>query len=416
MISKETLPSHWDFLPIRSIFYESDKRNGNDNYELLSVTQNQGIIKQSVDSKKDTSNEDKSKYKVVLKSSIAYNKMRMWQGAVGINELEDGIVSPAYVVINPINKEINTKYYFYLFKSTYMISQFGKYSYGLVDDMNSLRYEHFRNIYIPIPPIKEQDKIVQKIDSNIQNINIFIKNKIDFIKLLKEQQEAIINKAVTKGINKNTKFVSSNNQFLPDIPQHWNIRKIATIGKFSKGGGIAKDNLVSEGLPAIVYGNIYTKYNIKTFYFTNYIPKKISTKSIIINNGDLLFTGSGETKEEIGKCIVYLGKEQAYAGGDIIILKQNTENSLYLSYALNSKMAVMQKILMAKGEIIVHIYSSNLREILIPLPPLNEQNMIVDYLETELSKIDTIIEKTQKEIELIQEYKTSFISEVVIGK
>lgn len=112
MISQDYLPSHWDYLPIRSIFTESDTRCGDNQYDLLSVTQDRGIIKQAdVDIKKDISNDDKSKYKVVLKNSIAYNKMRMWQGAVGINEINDGIVSPAYVVVNP-TKEMNTKFYF----------------------------------------------------------------------------------------------------------------------------------------------------------------------------------------------------------------------------------------------------------------------------------------------------------------
>ncbi|MCT7570854.1 restriction endonuclease subunit S [Aliarcobacter butzleri] len=416
MIIQENLPNNWEYLPIRSIFTESDTRCGDNQYDLLSVTQDRGIIKQSdVDIKKDISNDDKSKYKVVLKDSIAYNKMRMWQGAVGINEIDDGIVSPAYVVINP-TKEMNTKFYYYLFKTPYMISQFGKYSYGLVDDMNSLRYDDFKKIYIPIPPIEEQNKIVDLIDKKSTHIESFIQNKTRFIELLKEQKEAIINEAVTKGIDNSVAFKDSKLDFFGEVPKHWSIRRLSTIGKFSKGGGISRDDLKEDGLPAILYGDIYTKYNIKTEKIFHKISDETAEKSIPISTNNLLFTGSGETKEDIGKCIVYVGNETVYVGGDVIIFKQSSESSLYLSYVFNSKGVIAQKMLSAKGEIIVHTYASSLREILFPLPPLEEQLQIAEYIENEFNQIDKLIEKTTKEIELIKEYKISLINEAVSGK
>jgi type I restriction enzyme S subunit len=415
-MTTKNLPSHWNFLPIRAIFTESDDTCGDGSYELLSVTQDRGIIKQSdVDIKKDISNDDKSKYKVVLKNSIAYNKMRMWQGAVGINEMEDGIVSPAYVVINPL-KEMNTRFYFYLFKTPYMISLFGKYSYGLVDDMNTLRYDDFQKIYIPIPSLEEQNKIVAYIDKKSIQIENFIAKKTRFIALLREQKEAVINEAITKGIDKTIEFKDSGIKFFGTIPTHWTLRRLSTIGKFSKGNGISRDNLTNDGLPVILYGDIYTKYNIKTTSISHKIPHNIAKNSVSIVNGDLLFTGSGETKEDIGKCIVYMGNETVYVGGDIIIFKQNTENNLYLSYILNSKGIIAQKMLSSKGEIIVHTYASNLREIAIPLPPLQEQQKILKHIETKLNQIDKIIDKTRKQIDFIKEYKTSLIDEAVRGK
>jgi len=391
MISKETLPTHWNFLPIRAIFYESDKRNGNDTYELLSVTQDKGIIKQSVDSKKDTSNDDKSKYKVVFKGSIAYNKMRMWQGAVGINELEDGIVSPAYVVINPKSKNIDTKYYYYLFKSTYMISQFGKYSYGLVDDMNSLRYEHFRNIYVPIPPLEEQKTIVQKIDKKVQDINNFIEKKKKFIELLKEQKEAIINQAVTKGIDSSVELKDSGIEWLGEIPKHWKVVKFKYLAKIFNGKEQSEVIDNNGEYPIYGSGGIFCYANNYLFNKPSVLLGRKGTidKPLYVETPfwtvDTMFY-TKIFKNVFPKFFYYLAKtipfDKYKSGSAIPSMTQN--DLLYNQFAL-------------------------------PLS-LEEQKNIVSYIETEFSKIDTIIEKTQKEIELIQEYKTSFISEVVIGK
>jgi len=400
MINRETLPSHWDYLPIRSIFYESDMRNGNDNYELLSVTQNQGIIKQSVDSKKDTSNDDKSKYKVVLKNSIAYNKMRMWQGAVGINELEDGIVSPAYVVINPINKNINTKYYYYLFKSTYMISQFGKYSYGLVDDMNSLRYEHFRNIYVPIPPLGEDDKIVQKIDKKVQDINNFIKKKKNFIEFLKEQKEAIINKAVTKGINDNVGYKDSNINWLGDIPSQWEIEKLKylTVNKTNK----SNQSDFKVGLENIESNT------------SNFLPTEESAFSedgIIFDKNDILF---GKLRPYLAK--VYLAEQSGICVSEFLVLKSKNILDKYLKYILLSTSFIDNVNSSTYGTKMPRANWDFIGNTKIPKPKLAEQKKIVIYIEKELSKINSIIEKTEKEIELINEYRTSLINKAVFGK
>lgn len=111
----DEIPSNWDMLPNRAIFKERITRNC-DNEELLSVTIKNGVIRQAQllknSSKKDSSNEDKSKYKLVKINDIAYNKMRMWQGALGVSDYQ-GIVSPAYVILNP-RANINSKYYHYL--------------------------------------------------------------------------------------------------------------------------------------------------------------------------------------------------------------------------------------------------------------------------------------------------------------
>ncbi|EOH1602732.1 restriction endonuclease subunit S, partial [Campylobacter jejuni] len=168
-----------------------------------SVTIANGVVYQNdITNKKDTSNDDKSSYKIVPIGAIAYNKMRMWQGAVGINMLEKGIVSPAYVVAIP-NKQINISFSYYLLKSKNMISEYEKYSYGLCLDMNNLRYEDFQNIKIPLPPLKEQEQIANFLDEKCEQIANFIEKKEKLITLLKEQKQTLINETITKGLDKN---------------------------------------------------------------------------------------------------------------------------------------------------------------------------------------------------------------------
>ncbi|HAD35228.1 MAG TPA: hypothetical protein DCF44_12180 [Chitinophagaceae bacterium] len=170
------LPSGWEYLPNIAIFNEKIERNKIDE-ELLSVTITSGVIKQSEVDKNDTSNSDKSKYKYVSKGDIVYNKMRMWQGAVGVSNY-NGIVSPAYIVVTP-KIEMDPKYFHYQFRCSYYVNYSKRFSYGLCDDMLSLRYTDFKRMYSIIPPIGIQSKIsriLSTIDDYLSKKLLIIQN------------------------------------------------------------------------------------------------------------------------------------------------------------------------------------------------------------------------------------------------
>lgn len=399
-MTSKNLPSHWNYLPLRAIFTESDETCGDNSYELLSVTQDRGIIKQSdVDIKKDTSNDDKSKYKVVLKNSIAYNKMRMWQGAVGINEIEDGIVSPAYVVINPL-KEMNTRFYFYLFKTPYMISLFGKYSYGLVDDMNTLRYDDFQKIYIPIPPLEEQNKIVEYIDKKSTQIENFIQKKTRFISLLKEEKEAVINEAITKGIDKTIEFKDSGIKWLGDIPKHWEVRKLKFVAK-------NKTDKKLESNFKIGLENIESK----TSKFIESEEVVFAEAGIEFKRGDILF---GKLRPYLAK--IYLTEKDGICVSEFLVLRCFEITNQYLKYLMISSKFIDIVNGSTYGSKMPRANWEFIGNTKIPLPLYEEQKQIVEYIETKLNQIDKIIDKTTKQIDLIKEYKTSLINEAVSRK
>ncbi|MDX9771458.1 MAG: restriction endonuclease subunit S, partial [Tenuifilaceae bacterium] len=214
-------------------------------------------------------------------------------------------------------------------------------------------------------------------------------------------------------MKKYEKYKDSGIEWIGEIPEHWEVKRLASFGKFSKGGGVSKSELTSDGLPVILYGDIYTKYDTSVKNVHNKIPVETAEKARQIKKNAILFTGSGETIEDIGKCVVYLNDEKAYAGGDVIILEQQGNNSMFLSYVLNTPGVKYEKAKYGKGEIVVHIYSSQLREIKIPIPPPPEQTAIATYLDRKTAEIDQLIDAKKRLIELYHEEKTAIINHAV---
>lgn len=195
----------------------------------------------------------------------------------------------------------------------------------------------------------------------------------------------------------------------------WEYKQLSSLGSFSKGMGISKADLVPQGVPCIRYAEIYTKYNFQLSQCLSHIPTEIAQKSTPIAYGNILFAGSGETAEDIGKSVVYLGQETAYASGDIIIFTlkdKRTTNPLFFSYYLNT-IGRKQLNRLGEGQSIVHIYPEELSKVLVPHPSTEEQHKIVKLLKT----WDKAIQLTrqlieQKELQkkyLMQQLLTSHI-------
>lgn len=198
------------------------------------------------------------------------------------------------------------------------------------------------------------------------------------------------------------------------VPISWEVKKLDTIGTFLKGKGISKDEVVDNGIPCIRYGEIYTSYDCFIKESKSFISLETSQTSEKIFEGDLLFAGSGETLEDIGKSVAYINNREAYAGGDILILrpKKDNNNSLYFAYALNGDIFNVQRRKLGQGQSIVHIYSKDLKDILIPIPYEEEQRKIADILST----WDKAIELEEKLIEQKKEQKKSLMKKLFTGK
>jgi len=230
------VPTHWDVLPNRAIFSEIKDRDCPDE-EMLSVTITRGIVPQKAllagSSKKDSSNTNKAAYKLVQPGDIAYNKMRAWQGALGASNLR-GIISPAYVVMRPV-AGANPLYFHNLYRTPMFAKEAERWSYGITSDMWSLRPEHFKLIGSLLPPPAEQAAIVRFLDHWNGRLEKAIRSKRRVIALLQEQKQAIIHRAVTRGLDPNVKLKDSGIAWLGEIPAHWDTRRIKQVTKILRG-------------------------------------------------------------------------------------------------------------------------------------------------------------------------------------
>jgi restriction endonuclease S subunit len=230
------VPEHWKVLPNRALFLEI-RNAGFPDGEMLSVTINQGVIRQAAllsdSSKKDSSNEDKSKYKLVLPGDIAYNKMRAWQGAIGASRFR-GIVSPAYIVVRPRDQQ-SAAYFHYLLRTPAFATEAERWSYGISSDQWSLRPEHFKQIYGTLPPPAERTAIVRFLDHADRLIRRYVAAKRRLSALLNEQKQAIIHGAVTRGIDPNVRLKPSGIDWLGDVPRHWELVKLRHCGSIMGG-------------------------------------------------------------------------------------------------------------------------------------------------------------------------------------
>ena len=166
------------------------------------------------------------------------------------------------------------------------------------------------------------------------------------------------------------------------IPKEWDLQPLGKIGAFSKGKGITNSQKKKSGLPCITYGEIYTKHDFIIKEFKSFIDQETAESSQLILQNDILFAGSGETLDEIGKCVTNPFTNKVFAGGDIVILTPSGNDSLFLSLLINSNYITRFRRKLGQGHSVVHIYSSGLKTLDIPLPPLPEQKKIAAILST----------------------------------
>lgn len=253
---------------------------------------------------------------------------------------------------------------------------------------------HRLTVRLPVP---EEQRVIAEaladVDGSIESINRLIIKK----------------RAVKQAV---TQQLLTGKTRLPGFSKEWKVCTIGDIGLFSKGRGIKRDDVSDDGVACIRYGELYTRYKDYIITPVSRIPQEIALTAQQVETGDLLFAGSGETAEEIGRCAAYIGEEKVYAGGDIIILKPTGQNSLYLGYLMNHETVAAQKARLGQGDAVVHISSRSLARIAIVLPPLDEQNAIA----TVLFDMDDEIAALERRLEKTKAIKQGMMQELLAGK
>lgn len=410
------IPEHWEIRRIKYVFQELDTRSETGKEDLLSVSQYTGVTKKSdnVAEGESVSNAKTLEgYKIVEQGNLVINIMLAWNGSLGISKY-NGIVSPAYCVYkNIIGDE---RYFGYLFKTENSKQEFKKQSTGIIDSRLRMYTDSFFNIKTALPPLQEQTTIANFLDYKTEKINRFITKKRQLIELLKEQKEAIINQAVTKGINPNVPMKDSGIEWLGKIPEHWETTKLTGVCSFVRGNSsFKKDELLSNGsYVALQYGKTY-KIDEVDENFEFYVNDEFYKDSQVVNYGDVIIVSTSETIEDLGHSAFYNRTDLGLLGGEQMLLKPNKKiDGKYLYYSSKVFTKELQKY--ATGVKVFRFNINDLKTIYTSIPPIEEQIKISEYIQSELNTVTKTISTIQKEITLVEEYKTALIAEAVTGK
>lgn len=292
--------------------------------------------------------------------------------------------------ISPKDNILNGRYLFLFVQAEVFREQFKTLMTGLIGGVSTKK---FKTIVIPIPSMSEQEEIVARLDSAFEKIDTLRHNAE---KSLTTAQQL---------------FQSSLTNLLTPQP-HWQ-RK--TLGEISvdmyRGAGIKRDEITKEGTPCLRYGDIYTSYNFTFDRCISHTDKNMIKSQKFFEHGDLLFAITGESVEDIGKTIAYIGHEKCLLGGDIVCMKHN-QNPKYLAFALSTADAIRQK---GKGKVklkVVHTSIPALKEIEIPIPPLTEQAAIVAKLDSLSAKVKQLKDNYTRTVALCDEMKQALLKEV----
>lgn len=287
----------------------------------------------------------------------------------------------------------------------------------------NLRLEKLNELKLLLPNLREQQQIVNFLDKATAKIDTLIEKQTKQIELLKEKRQAVISHAVTKGIKSNVKMKDSGVEWLGEIPEHWKVSKLRFLFSFSTGLNITKANLIDEdGIPCVNYGEIHSKYGFEVNANKDslkYVDKEylITSKASLLSEGDFVFADTSEDVKGSGNFTHVVGDSKIFAGYHTVIARLiNNYNSRYFAYIFDSNIFRTQIQLSIKGVKVFSITQAILKNCLIWFPVIEEQQQIVNYLDEKTSKIDTLIEKSNKSIELLKEKRTALISACVTGK
>ena len=207
-------------------------------------------------------------------------------------------------------------------------------------------------------------------------------------------------------------------EWLGEIPAHWTVLQLGQLGRLFKGGGGTKDDETETGIPCIRYGDLYTQHEFHiTKSWSCVSPETAASRYTPIRYGDVLFAGSGETIEEIGKSAVNLINGPACCGGDLIVFRPSARmDARFLGYASDCPSAAHQKATLGRGITVMHIYGGELKYLHLALPPLSEQAKIARFLDHADRRIRRAIRAKEKLIALLEEQKQALIHDAVTGR
>lgn len=396
------IPEHWEVKKIGSLFVERREKVSDKDYPPLSVSK-QGITPQ-LDTAVKTDNGDNRKK--VCKNDFVVNSRSDRKGSCGVSPYT-GSVSLINIVLSP-RENIKVQYFHHLFRSNNYIEEYYRIGRGIVADLWTTRYSEMRNIYVLVPTTDEQQAIVAYIEEKCQKINAYVADKEKEIELLQELKQKTIADAVTKGLNPDAKMKDSDISWIGEIPEHWEVRHLSQV---SYEHYISNKEVHHQNLLSLSYGRIIRK-DINTT--EGLLPASFDTYQIV-EEGNIVMRLT-DLQNDHKSLRVGLVKEEGIVTSAYVCL--GVLDSMVPSYLYNVLHSYDIKKLFYSmgGGLRQNLNWQGLKKLDIPLPPSNEQQAIVAYIEEKCQKIDKLASELQSEIDYLKEYKQRLIADCVTGQ
>jgi type I restriction enzyme S subunit len=295
--------------------------------------------------------------------------------------------------ISEFSSRINGRFFF-LYFSNFFYSRIMQMT--AKSSVDSVRREMIARMLIPVPSLAEQ----QAIATALSDADAYIDSLEQLITKKRQIKQGVMQELLT------------GQRRLPGFEGEWKRMALQDLGVFIKGKGVSKAEAQSGTIPCVRYGEIYTRHYDVIRQFYSRISTDVAASATRLRRGDVMFAGSGETKEEIGKCVAFNQEFEAYAGGDIVILRQTSCDEVFLGYYLNTPAIVQQKASKGQGDAVVHISASALASIEILLPERAEQTAIA----TVLSDMDAELSLIDKKLLKARHLKQAMMQQLLTGK
>lgn len=307
-------------------------------------------------------------------------------GKVGLLNINTTTNQACCVLSNPIDWTIQYVYYWFIANKKHIVNL----SYG--GGQPNISQQTIRDLRLPTPPLQEQQKIADYLDKKTSLIDSIIAKKEELIKLGREERTAIINHAVTKGLNRDAKMKDSGIEWLGEIPEHWEVCALKYLISIANGEGIKGENLIPTGNIPVYGGNGILGYTDTANY-------------------DGLHIIIGRVGAKCGNVRLVNGAKWISDNAMLSMVKDDNQFE-YITYLLESLNLNHYSNKNAQPL----ITGTDIKNIRVGIPSQKEQQQIVSFLDQETKRIDTLIEKTAKQIDLLKEYKEALINEVVTGQ
>lgn len=324
-------------------------------------------------------------------------------------------INESVFTIRTNKKYLLPEFLFHAITSSYFYEKLLSEATGTT--FKSIKMEKLKNNNLLCPPLHEQQAIANYLDDQVSRLDQLIADQQRVIEEWKAYKQSLITETVTKGLNPEVAFKDSGIEWIGEIPSHWEVIRLRTIGKTKSGLSNKTKEDFGIGNPFVSYGDVYRRDIIKATDFVNSTIDDIS--KFAINRGDVLFTGSSETIAELGMSSVALENiENSTYSGFLIRFRPESnkllpEFSRFLFRSLSMREYLIQD---DRSVTRSNLSQKKLKDMPTILPPLHEQQQIADFLDEKCSKIDQLIENKQRLIEDLKAYKQSLIYECVTGK